>query len=238
MPYPHHTMSHPTDPHPVRPGTSAALTARTIDDTIHPPLVRAQETVAEFVPRLAAPLSSPLLLASLLGTLVFWWVARRARFQPSGILLSAALLVTLSSFRPVGDIDGPNTIAPPASEPEVYERFETPQFETPRFETPSYTPRVSEPSPYDFETPEPPQPPPVPHVVWQVRIPPGARGLAPKLIEAYPALVIATEISAQKFVHDERQLRAYVRDLNRRLRAETRRRARDWEKMSDEYARR
>jgi hypothetical protein len=51
-------------------------------------------------------------------------------------------------------------------------------------------------------------------------------------------LAIVTQLSAQKFVHDERELRAYVKELNRRLRIEARRRARDWEEMSDEYARR
>jgi len=48
------------DPDVARPGTSDALFARTIDATIHPPLVRAQETVVALVPRVAhaaAPLA-------------------------------------------------------------------------------------------------------------------------------------------------------------------------------------
>jgi hypothetical protein len=95
-------MSHPLDPHPVRPGTSAALTARTIDATIHPPLVRAQEAVAAFIPRVSAPLlDSPLLFGMLGATLIFVWVAHRAKYRPSALLLSAGLVMALTSFHPV-----------------------------------------------------------------------------------------------------------------------------------------
>ena len=106
MPNPHHSMSHPLDPHPVRPGTSAALTARTIDATIHPPLVRAQEAVAAFIPRVSAPLlDSPLLFGMLGATLIFVWVAHRAKYRPSALLLSAALVMALTSFHPVRNTD-------------------------------------------------------------------------------------------------------------------------------------
>ena len=44
-------MINPTDA--VRPGTRDALTARTIDATVPPPLVRAQETVVALGPRIA-----------------------------------------------------------------------------------------------------------------------------------------------------------------------------------------
>jgi hypothetical protein len=102
MTNPHHSMSHPLDPHPVRPGTSAALTARTIDATIHPPLIRAQEAVAAFIPRVSAPLlDSPLLFGMLGATLIFVWVAHRAKYRPSALLLSAALVMALTSFHPV-----------------------------------------------------------------------------------------------------------------------------------------
>src|SRR5215210_697759 len=90
------------DPLPVRPGTSAALTARTIDATIHPPLVRAQERAAEIIPRLAEPLGSPLFFAMLAGTLVLGWLAWRGKFRPVGLLLPAALMLMLTSFRPAG----------------------------------------------------------------------------------------------------------------------------------------
>jgi hypothetical protein len=92
------------NPDVVRPGTSDALTARTIDATIYPPLVRAQETAAALVPRLAqaaAPLSSPLLLGALALTLVFSWVAIRMRYRPSALVLAALLVMTLTSFSPV-----------------------------------------------------------------------------------------------------------------------------------------
>jgi hypothetical protein len=108
MTNPHHSMSHPLDPHPVRPGTSAALTARTIDATIHPPLVRAQEAVAAFIPRVSAPLlDSPLLFGMLGATLIFVWVAHRAKYRPSALLLSAGLVEAVpfgadSSSRRIG----------------------------------------------------------------------------------------------------------------------------------------
>ena len=108
MTNPHRSMSHPLDPHPVRPGTSAALTARTIDATIHPPLVRAQEAVAAFIPRVSAPLlDSPLLFGMLGATLIFVWVAHRAKYRPSALLLSAALVMALTSFHPVKNVEEP-----------------------------------------------------------------------------------------------------------------------------------
>ncbi len=91
------------NPDAVRPGTSDALTARTIDATIYPPSVRAQETAAALIPRLAeaaAPLSSPLLLGALALTLVFSWVAIRMRYRPSALVLGALLVMTLTSFNP------------------------------------------------------------------------------------------------------------------------------------------
>jgi len=96
------------NPDAVRPGTSDALTARTIDATIYPPLVRAQETAAALIPRLAeaaAPLSSPLLLGALALTLVFSWVAIRMRYRPSALVLGALLVMTLTSFNPAQEPD-------------------------------------------------------------------------------------------------------------------------------------
>jgi len=92
---------YPTDPHPVRPGTSDALTARTIDATVHPPIVRAQEAVAEAIPRLAVTMSSPLFLTTLGLTLVLVWMTMRLRSRMIGLVLAAMLVMTLTSFRPV-----------------------------------------------------------------------------------------------------------------------------------------
>ena len=97
-------MRYPTDDVPVRPGTSDALTARTIDATVHPPLVRAQETVAALGPRIAqsvVPLTSPLFLGLVAITLMFVLVARRLRYRPSALVLSALLVMGLTSFRPL-----------------------------------------------------------------------------------------------------------------------------------------
>src|ERR1700682_5784217 len=103
MTHPQHPIGHPTDGTAVRPGTSDALTARTIDATIHPPLVRAQETVVGLVPRVAqaaAPLTSPLFLGALALTLIFVWVAIRMRYRPSALVLGVLLVMTLTSFNP------------------------------------------------------------------------------------------------------------------------------------------
>jgi len=189
----HDPVSFPTDSHPVRPGTSAALTARTIDATIHPPLVRAQETVAALIPRLAEPLGSPLLLAMLAGTLVLLWLARRARFRPAGLLLSAVLMVTLTSFRPVTSVDN---VSPP----------------------------IPEPSPGIFEAPRVPERP-TPRAVKR-RAPPGDRSLGSQLIASFPELMIVARLNAEIIPDDEEELRAYVKELRRRLRAEARRIAR------------
>src|SRR5947207_8918760 len=98
-----HPVGYLTDP-PVRPGTSDALTARTIDATVHPPLVRAQETVQALGPRIVqsvSPLTSPLFLGLVALTLLFVLIARRLRFQPSALALSALLVLGLTSFRPM-----------------------------------------------------------------------------------------------------------------------------------------
>src|ERR1700686_1443868 len=104
MTNPHYPMGHPTDGTAARPGTSDALFARTIDATVYPPLVRAQETAATLIPRVAqaaAPLASPLFLSALALTLVFSLVAIRMRYRPSALVLGALLVITLTSFNPV-----------------------------------------------------------------------------------------------------------------------------------------
>ena len=200
------------DPLPVRPGTSAALTARTIDATVHPPLVRAQEKVAELIPRLATPLESPLLLISLAGTLVLLWMARRSRVRLAGILLPAAMFVTLTSFRPAERDD---SIAPAAP--------------------------ASEPAPFIYEAPEIPEPPEHPQLPSERWVrhsppPPPDRSLADQLVASFPELVLVARVNAEILARrvnsdlrnrDEREIRQYVKELRRYLRNEARRIARD-----------
>jgi hypothetical protein len=197
----------PTDPYPARPGTRDALTARTIDATVHPPLVRAQETVAAIIPRLAEPLGSPLLLAMLAGTLVLVWLARRAKLRPAGLLLSALLMITLTSFRPAGS-DG--TVSPPIPEPRPF-IFEGPDIR----ERP--TPRAAKRRDHHRD-----------HY--------RERSLADQLIASFPEITIVAKHNAEMIErelndmlreYDEEELRDYVKELRRRLRAEARRVARD-----------
>jgi hypothetical protein len=102
MPYPHHySMSNPSA-YVVRPGSSAALTARTIDATPRPVLTRATETVAQSVPQMADSFrnafTSPLFLSALGLTLILVWVLSRMRRQLSGLALGAMLVIALTSF--------------------------------------------------------------------------------------------------------------------------------------------
>ena len=201
MPQAQHAVSFPIDAYPVRPGTSAALTARTIDATVHPPLIRAQEKVVELIPRLAAPLESPLLLVSLAGTLAFLWMAKRAKLRPAGILLPAALMVTLTSFRPAATAE--NVSAPQSPEP----------------------------APFVFEVPEAPDPPePRPRRTQRFvreHDHSGDENLISQLIESYPEMLIVAKLNAELLAQDERQVRQYVKELRHRLRAEARRMARN-----------
>ncbi|HWL40323.1 MAG TPA: hypothetical protein VNO75_08800 [Gemmatimonadaceae bacterium] len=83
----------------VRPGTSAALTARAIDATPPPPLVQAQEAVASALPRLVDAVPSPLLGASLGFTLLFAMAAsQRFRLRMTPVLMSGLLLMPVSNY--------------------------------------------------------------------------------------------------------------------------------------------
>jgi hypothetical protein len=102
MLYPHHnSMSNPGT-YVVRPGTSAALTARTIDATQRPVLTRASETVTQAVPQITDSFrnafTSPLFLSSLALSLIALWILSRMRRQLSGLALGAMLVIALTSF--------------------------------------------------------------------------------------------------------------------------------------------
>ena len=213
------------DPLPVRPGTSAALTARTIDATVHPPLVRAQEKAAELIPRLAEPLGSPLFFAMLAGTLVLGWLAWRAKFRPVGLLLPAALMLMLTSFRPVGNEADVLRVDPaPVTEEDTPREIDRGWRPAPLPEPPSY---------YYFEAPDVPRPP-SPRAARRHVDPSEERSLAEQLIASYPEIVMLAQANAQALAQhaqelapDERELRRYVKELRRRLRSEARRIAQD-----------
>lgn len=148
MTNPDDPVSFPTDPHPVRPGTSDALFARTIDATPQPPLVQAQETVAALIPRVTTSLSDPLLLAMLAGTFVLLWLAMRMRSRLGPVLLSAMLLMTLTSFRPV---QTPEEI-------QIIDNVDAEDYEPPRrFERRHVAPPEPEPPSFSFRVPRHPE---------------------------------------------------------------------------------
>ena len=203
-----HPMGHPTDGTAVRPGTSDALTARTIDATIHPPLVRAQETVAAFVPRVAqaaAPLASPLFLSALALTLVFVWVAKRMRYRPSALLLSGLLVMTLTSFQPV----------------QKPEQLRTADVRRPRTTVggarASYRNRMYIPPP-QVEAPD-----------IDVHVDPVQVYLPPDFVDRLPEWSRDALQSAERMMHDNERVRKMVGQIRYRLREEAQRQR--WRQM-------
>lgn len=103
MPYPHHyAMSNPGGSNVVRPGSSDALTARTIDATQRPVLTRATETVAQAAPQVVdsfrTAFTNPLFLSTLGLSLIAVWLLSRMRRQLSGLAMGTMLVVALTSF--------------------------------------------------------------------------------------------------------------------------------------------
>ena len=199
------------NPDVVRPGTSDALFARTIDATIYPPLVRAQETATALVPRLAqaaAPLASPLLLAALALTLVFSWVAIRMRYRPSALVLGVLLVMALTSFNP----------AQKTEEPRIGE------VSTPRTRIggarPSYRDRMYTPAP-QIEAPDVVEP------VEPVQVYP-PRDFAERL----PDWSRDAMQSAERMVRENERMREIMRQIRYRLREEARRQ--HWRQMAAE----
>jgi hypothetical protein len=216
MQYPHHSMDNPTDGTAVRPGTSDALFARTIDATVHPPLLRAQETVVALVPRVAeaaAPLASPLFLSALALTLVFSWIAIRMRYRPSALVLGALLVMTLTSFRPVQRPDPPRIA----------------DARTPRTRVggtrQSYGDRIEVPLPVDV--PQPPEPAEAPDV--SVQVDPVHVALPPDFAERLPDWSRDAMQSAERMVRENEHMREMMREIRARIREETRRQR--WRQM-------
>jgi hypothetical protein len=201
-------MGHPADGTAVRPGTSDALFARTIDATIHPPLVRAQETVVALVPRVAqaaAPLASPLFLGALALTILFTWVAIRMRYRPSALVLGALLVMTLTSFHPV-----------PKPEQSRIAQVRTPRTRIggarPVYRTPVYMP------------PEPVEPPDV-----DVQVEPVQVYLPPDFADRLPDWSRDAMQSAERMMRENERVRKIMQQIRYRVREETRRQL--WRQM-------
>ena len=200
------------DPVPVRPGTSDALFARTIDATVHPPLVRAQETVAALVPRAAeavAPLASPLFLSAIALTLIFVWVAHRMRYRPSALVLGVLLVMTLTSFHPMPTAD-PLQIADSRPRTRIGGVRQSPRY--------VYMPQPQ------VEVPETPDVPDVdvPSDPVQVFIP-------RDFIERIPDWSRDAMESAERMARDNEHMREMMREIRMRIRDEARRQ--QWRQM-------
>jgi hypothetical protein len=201
------------DPVPVRPGTSDALFARTIDATVHPPIVRAQETVAALVPRVAqaaAPLVSPLFLTALALTLIFVWVANRMRYKPSALVLGALLVMTLTSFQPVQKVDPPRLA----------------DARRPRTRIGGVRPAYR----YNVEVPQPPEVPQLPDVPdVDVHDDPVQVYFPRDFVERIPDWGRDAMESAERMARDNEHVREMMREIRMRIRDEARRQ--QWRQM-------
>ncbi len=212
MQYSQQPMRHPADGIAVRPGTSDALTARTIDATIHPPLVRAQETVVALVPRIteaAAPLTSPLFLGAILLTLVFTWVAIRMRYKPSALVLGVLLVMGLTSFHPMQKPESKRIIA--ARTPRTTVGGTRPSYRTPIYEPP---PQVEAPDVYVHTDPV------------QVYLP-------PEFTEHLSEWGRDAMQSAEQMVRENERMREMMQQIRHRLREEARRQ--HWRQMAAKH---
>jgi hypothetical protein len=236
MPNPNYPLRNPADAHPVRPGTSDALTARTIDATVHPPLVRAQETAATLVPRVTqavAPLREPVVLGAIAAVLTFILIARWMRYRPSAWALGALLVLTLSSFHPMqrelaatvakgGAVRRPRTLSREVSAQigrQVYVTGDAQQ---------SMPTPMEEPTDVAVEVPQVPDVPAVP-TYDGVPVDPG-QWLPPDVAERLPEVSRDVMRSVQRAMRQNEAMRA----LMARLRYEAREQARRerWRRMS------
>ena len=219
MTNPHQPMRYPTDGQPVRPGSSDALTARTIDATIHPPLVRAQESVAGIVPRLqqaAAPLTSPLFLSAVALTLTFVLVAKRMRYRPSALVLSALLVMTLTSFHPVVEPESPQVAQArtPKNATRGSKAWYRYHLQSQPAEEPQYA--VESPPPEQPDLPEVPETPdvsPNPYVFVIPQIP----------VDRFPEVSEEVLRSAERMMRDNEHVQRMMAQIRYRVRQEMRR---------------
>ncbi|HEU4749405.1 MAG TPA: hypothetical protein VFS56_12995 [Gemmatimonadaceae bacterium] len=115
------------DPYAVRPGTSDALFARTIDATERPSLIKAQEAVTTAVPRIIDSVPPPLLGGTLGLTVLAVMVAtHRVRFRLAPVLMSAVLLLPVSNYHASPTVAQAQTVETEIAEepppPEWFER--------------------------------------------------------------------------------------------------------------------
>jgi hypothetical protein len=202
------------DPDVARPGTSDALFARTIDATVHTPLVRAQETAVALVPRIAqaaAPLTSPLFLGALALTLVFTLVAIRMRYRPSALVLGVLLVMTLTSFNPVQKAEQSH-VAAVATPRTVAGGVKRDPGSGMRSHRDRYT------APPQIEAPD-----------VYVQVDPVQVYLPPDFPERLPDWSRDAMHSAERMMRENQQIRAMMRQIRYRLREEARRQR--WRQM-------
>ena len=190
-------------PGAVRPGTSDALFARTIDATQRPPLVKAQEAVVAAVPRILDTVPPPLLGGTLgLTVLAVMVASHRLHFKMVPVLTAAVLMLPVSNYHAVQKPAGAQEVAATVRErPRTVDRY-TWENRPPRYADQSDW-RDGHPDDWDEEQTRPytPEVPDVPETPNEFLIPPEiTQGVVP-LVE----MVVPEEWT------DEEQLRVLRR---------------------------
>ncbi|MEX2110737.1 MAG: hypothetical protein WD802_09060 [Gemmatimonadaceae bacterium] len=185
----------------VRPGTSAALTARTIDATVHP-VTQARDAVAE-VPGLVDSIPPHLVggALGLTGVLVMLSL-QRYRLSMSPVLLAGLLMMPVSNYRPSQQPDGSKPLE--SAVVEKKEAFKTPDW----YERPTYA-----------EEPEPARAPRAPRPFPDFSIPSIDIEIPPELMEEAGTLI---ELVVPED-WDREDVTRYLRRNSERLRREIRR---------------
>jgi hypothetical protein len=121
------------DPLAVRPGSSDALFARTIDATQRAPLIKAQEAITTAVPKIIDSVPPPLLGTTLgLSLLAVMVATQRVRFRLAPVLMSAVLLLPVSNYHSAqtppriraSEVTAVEDSRPRRDEPRSFERFD------------------------------------------------------------------------------------------------------------------
>jgi hypothetical protein len=164
----------------------------------------------------AAPLTSPLFLSTVALTLIFIWVAIRMRYRPSALVLSALLVIGLTSFRPLEKPQTGREIA--ARRPRT----------TLRENDPDRWSYYRQPAPDQAQEPvtdnEQPSLPDYPVPAIDVGVDPGQIDLPAIPIPRVPEATAEMMRSAERMMRDNAAFRAVMQEARLRLREEMRER--------------
>jgi hypothetical protein len=180
--------------------------------------------VIGLVPRVAeaaAPLTSPLFLSAVALTLIFTWVAIKMRYRPSAVLLSALLVMGLTSFRPAEKPLTKREIA--ARRPRTTLRESAPDRWS-RYRDPGNAYEAPQPPelPSDFEPPAPPAYAVPPMIDFGTD--PGQIELPAIPVPRIPEVTEEVLRRAELMLRDNEEMQAVMAEVRARVREEMRHR--------------